>query len=269
MSKLLIQKKGRTPIVMMVLGLIFLVVSVGWLASGEMGHEFGNSETDDFIKNAPPVLMMFAGVLLFLGAACFAKTGVAVYDDHIEGVGIGKGAFAPHSFYFAKNYTVQCAGATLKVTCGAETYSVSLTVADAQEVYRCVNTRKPAASTAPEARTTSASGISSMFKSQPTAAPKTTPNPAPSAATTREPAPAPKSASAPKPAPTPNPAPTPQPTPSPAPSHAETQDPESAPKSRIATCPTCGAKCRVPRGKGLIRITCPNPDCKVPFTFNS
>lgn len=37
----------------------------------------------------------------------------------------------------------------------------------------------------------------------------------------------------------------------------------------IAVCPHCGTKCRVPAGKGLIRIICPNQKCKVPFTFNS
>lgn len=70
------------------------------------------------------------------------------------------------------------------------------------------------------------------------------------------------------------------------PKQTTTQTPKRAPKSTssttsnaspkpsnsattIAVCPHCGTKCRVPAGKGLIRIICPNQKCKIPFTFNS
>ncbi len=36
-------------------------------------------------------------------------------------------------------------------------------------------------------------------------------------------------------------------------------------KNRYFTCPQCHQKVRVPRGKGRISITCPNPRCKHKF----
>lgn len=50
----------------------------------------------------------------------------------------------------------------------------------------------------------------------------------------------------------PKPTPKPKPAPKPAPQPAQT---------KIVDCPHCGASCRIPAGKGRIRLTCPNPDC--------
>ena len=79
------------------------------------------------------------------------------------------------------------------------------------------------------------------------------PNPSPKPTPKPKPKPTPKPTPAPKPAPKPTPAPKPAPKPTPAPKPAET---------KIISCPHCGAKCRVPAGKGKIRLTCPNPACK-------
>lgn len=230
MSRFLISKKGRMPMVLMILGLVCIVACIGMFASGATEHHYGDSDFDDFSKAAAPIMLAMAGLLCVVSAYSYGKTSVSVYDDHIEGVGVGKAALAPHSFYFAKNlnYTVQQSKGQLKISCGSETYTVSLTPADAQAVYRCVY-----------------SGGASWSN----------PNPAP------RPAPTPKPNPAPRPTPTPKhePAPAPKPNPAPAP----------APESKIASCPHCGAKCRVPAGKGLIRIACPNPVCKIPFTFES
>jgi len=51
--------------------------------------------------------------------------------------------------------------------------------------------------------------------------------------------------------------------------HNSTSNPKPNTGSVVAVCPHCGTKCRVPSGRGLIRITCPNAKCKVPFTFDS
>lgn len=64
----------------------------------------------------------------------------------------------------------------------------------------------------------------------------------------------------PKPEPKPKPTPTPKPTPEPKPQPVETG---------ISACPHCGAKFRAPVGVGTIRITCPNPDCKMQFTLDT
>ena len=56
--------------------------------------------------------------------------------------------------------------------------------------------------------------------------------------------------------------------PTPAPPPKPILDPVPA-ESKIAVCPHCNAKCRVPAGKGTIQITCPNPSCRMPFIFNS
>lgn len=84
----------------------------------------------------------------------------------------------------------------------------------------------------------------------------------------QKPAPTPKPAPKPTPKPNPTPKPTPKPAPKPDPKPAPGPKPQPA-ESKIAVCPHCGAKCRVPGGNGRIQITCPNPNCKTPFTFDS
>lgn len=49
-----------------------------------------------------------------------------------------------------------------------------------------------------------------------------------------------------------------------------TPTPKSKPQDvKIVSCPHCGAKCRVPVGKGRIRVSCPNPSCKKKYELNS
>ena len=264
MSKMLISKKGRTSMPLLIAGLLFLVVAVGWLASGEGGHKFGNSEMDDFLLNLPPFLMMIGGLLAIMGAACSAKTCIRVYDDHIEGVGIGKGAMKPHNFYFTKDmrYTVQQSGTTVKVTCGGETYSVSLSAADAQEVYRCVHSGEASSASSynPSSSTMLKSNPSPKPAPQAAAKPNPAPRPAPQAAA--KPNPAPQAAA--KPNPAPQAAPKPNPAPRPAPQTAQQPKPADV---KIDTCPRCRAKIRVPAGKGWIRVTC--PQCGASFQMES
>ena len=72
----------------------------------------------------------------------------------------------------------------------------------------------------------------------------------------------------PEPEPTPTPKPTPKPEPKPVPK--PTPEPKPQPvKVKIASCPHCGAKFRSPVGVGTIKITCPNPKCKMQFTLDT
>lgn len=226
MGKLLIEKKGHMPKALLLVGLVALALCVWYYAEGMYEHRYGDTEFQDLVKIAGPILLFMSGVLCTAKCYHHSKTYIRVYDDHIEGMGITKGAMAPHSFHFAKhmNYTVHVSNADLRVNCGSESYSIGLTNADAQAVYRCVysgETAQPRPQPRPQAQP------------GPQAQPKTQTQPKPQA----QPKPQPK--------------------------------PEAPAQKVIAVCPHCSAQCRVPAGKGLIRITCPNPGCGIPFTFES
>lgn len=141
MPRLLISKKGRTPLPALIVGLLSIVTSVAFFATGLTKSRFGDSDFEKFAKGAAPVLILFAGLLLLMGAFAYAKTCINVYDDHIEGVGVAKGALRTQRFYFDRSmhYTVQQSGSNVSVSCNGMSYSVSLSAQDAQEVYRCVN----------------------------------------------------------------------------------------------------------------------------------
>lgn len=84
------------------------------------------------------------------------------------------------------------------------------------------------------------------------------------------PAQKPTPTSKPTPKPTPKPEPKPKPTPTPKPTPKPTPEPKPQPvETGISACPHCGAKFRAPVGVGTIRITCPNPDCKMQFTLDT
>lgn len=64
------------------------------------------------------------------------------------------------------------------------------------------------------------------------------------------------------------PAPQPKPTPKPTPKPVPTPTPQPV-QSKIVACPHCGAKARIPAGKGRISFTCPNPNCSKPYEVDS
>ena len=224
MPRLLISKKGVLPKPLLFLGIAFIFLCVMFFALGLTERHFGDSEFTEIAKVAAPILMGIAGMFCLVSAFAFTKTYICVYDDHVEGVGIGKGALAPHNFCFGKNlnYTVQRSGGQLKVSCGSETYTVALTAADAQQVYGCIY----------------GGGMPNYNQN---ATPNGGANYNPNGAQ------------------------------NPNPPYGSNRNPQANAQqgNKIAVCPRCGTKCRVPAGRGLIRITCPKQDCRVPFTFDS
>lgn len=213
-------KKGVTSKFLLVFGIFCIIFCIYSFTSGMTERGFLDSDIEAFIKVLAPILTGMAGGICILTAICYGKTSISVYDDHIEGTGVGKFALAPHSFYFSKdmNYTVQKSNVKLNISCGGESYAVMLTAADAQEVYNCIygnNSSQNYATQNQQNKTTYTSNANSTPRSNT--------------------------------------------------AHKST----STSQTTIAICPHCGTKCRVPSGRGLIRITCPNAKCKVPFTFNS
>ncbi|MBR6795931.1 MAG: hypothetical protein IKM53_01110 [Clostridia bacterium] len=216
MSRLFMSKKGVTSKFLLVFGIFCIIFCIYSFTSGMTERGFLDSDIDAFIKILAPILTGMAGGICILTAVCYGKTSISVYDDHIEGTGVGKFALAPHNFYFSNNtnYTVQKSGGKLNISCGGESYAVMLTAADAQEVYNCIYGNSS---------TQNHQANQTNYKS--------------SANSTSD-------------------------------SNATNKN-ATTPQTTIAICPHCGTKCRVPSGRGLIRITCPNAKCKVPFTFNS
>lgn len=271
MARLLISKKGVMPKALLIAGILCIAFCFYAFASGMTKHHFGDSDLEDMAKKAAPILTGMLGLICIVGSFSSGKTCIMVYDDHIEGVGIGKGAFAPHTFHFANNlnYTVQQSGSMLKVSCGSESYSISLTAADAQDVYRCIygghtpqgaatqrpvsganqagNTYNPNTGTRPNAgkntyagtRTNTTTGTKTNTNTGTKTNTATNANSGTRTNTNTGTKPNTGSAA------------------------------NSAGQTVIVFCPHCGAKCRVPAGKGLIRISCPNPACKIPFTFET
>lgn len=253
------------PKALLIAGILCIAFCFYAFASGMTKHHFGDSDFEDMAKKAAPILTGMLGLICIVGSFSSGKTYVMVYDDHIEGVGIGKGAFAPHTFHFANNlnYTVQQSGSMLKVSCGNETYSISLTAADAQDVYRCIyggrtpqgaatqrpasggnqagNTYKPNTGTRPNSGANTNTGTRTNTGANTNAGARTNTNPNAGARTNTNAGTKPNTGSS----------------------------ANSAGQTIIVFCPHCGAKCRVPAGKGLIRISCPNPSCKIPFTFET
>ena len=75
-----------------------------------------------------------------------------------------------------------------------------------------------------------------------------------------------------KPSPTPKPVSAQKSTPNPTAAVKAAQKPAPRPQpvgSKIAVCPYCGAKARIPVGKGRIRFTCPSPSCGKKYEIDS
>jgi len=241
MSRLLVSKKGVMPKAIVVCGVLFLALCVLFFAFGLTEPDWRDSDFDKFSKVAAPILMLFAGLLMLATGFNMSKSWISVYDDHVEGVGYNpKNAMGRQSFYFEKSrgYSIQKMKNGVTVTCGGASFGISLAPADADLVYRAMYGNNGTYRSSYEANNAAPKREPykrAEVKSEPIK--KTIPR----QETVKKP---PKKEDIPV---------------------AEYAAYEPEEEYTNAFCTECGTKCRVPKGKGSIRITCPSCGNKFPF----
>jgi len=136
MSQLRVTKKATLSGLQTFAPLLLLGCVVLMFATGATEHRFGDSETDEFVRILPVVLLAMAGLLMFVNNAKCKGTYISVYDDHVEGVGIAPNGFNSQSFRFEKSshYVLHPQKNRLSVACGGVSLNVFLNDQDARAV---------------------------------------------------------------------------------------------------------------------------------------
>ena len=151
MSRLIVNKKCKAPGAAVFFILLF--VAIGALALlTNTGKPFNASDTEEAMYYVStiglPILSLLMVAVMVGCISRYSKAYIAIYDDHIEGIGIndgflGKLGNTSSAFHYTRSdkYTATLSGSSICIDCNGAKHHLNFEEQDAKEVYDLLSGR--------------------------------------------------------------------------------------------------------------------------------
>ncbi len=153
MSNLIISKKCKAPGAAIFFILLFVAVAAITFLTNT-GKPFAASDTEEMMYYLTsiglPILCLLVAAVMLGCVSRYSKSYIAIYNDHIEGIGVNHGFFGKlgntaSSFCYSNSdgYTATLNGNSVCIECNGAKLYLNFGAQDAQEVYGILTGKIP------------------------------------------------------------------------------------------------------------------------------